>query len=110
VPNIEHPEHHQNHDPGQNTDHHRSDYQQRHQILTIDEFSAVRVHRLWDDWLSSHPPGGGAKHEFYRTIVSKTQGLDHVRLAAVYVMLARLDAQQASTLFPSAKQVPSERG
>ncbi len=64
-----------------------------HQITTIDEFTIARIHRLWKQWLNSSPPERRTKHQFHRNVISREPGLGSIRLATVYVVLARHDAE-----------------
>jgi len=68
--------------------------QTRHQIETIDEFTVARIYQLWDQWLLANLQNGKSKHEFYRDAINGTTGLEDIKLATVYVLLARLDAAE----------------
>lgn len=72
-----------------------------HQATTLDEFTVARVQRLWEDWLRTSPPEERNKHRFHQNVVKRTTGLEGVRLATVYVLLARYDATLASRLSPA---------
>ena len=103
--NFEHPEYqdnqpnnHSNKRPNSASHKHP---QNQHQIATIDEFSVARIYRLWGNWLGAEMNEGNGKLAFYRNIIAKTTGLENIRLATVYVLLARLDAQQTNTRLPA---------
>lgn|GEM_PF-6153033 len=66
--------------------------QNRHQSEIIDEFTVARICRLWLQWPKADRLDGSSKHQFYRQVVSQTTGLTNVRLATVYVVLARMEA------------------
>ena len=70
-----------------------SNNKSEYQIATIDEFSVARINRLWNNWLHTNPTNSRSKHEFYRSEICSTPGLQSIRLATVYVLLARLDAK-----------------
>lgn len=64
-----------------------------HQVATIDEFTVARIHRLWEKWLQLSAPEQRSKHQFHRNVICRETGLEGIRLATVYVLLARHDAQ-----------------
>jgi len=66
--------------------------QNHHQIDTIDEFSIARIYRLWENWIDTGSPESPKKLRFYRQVVASAPRLGYIRLATVYVLLARLDA------------------
>lgn len=77
------------------------EHPKRHQVSTIDEFTAARIHRLWGHWLRESPPERRNKHQFHRRVICKEPGLERIRLATVYVLLARYDAQSIGELSPA---------
>ena len=87
-----HQKHHLKHPKVQRSEEHKQ--QNRHQIKTIDEFTVARIGRLWEQWSQADRRNGSNKHKFYRQVVNKATGLANVRLATVYVLLARLAAAQ----------------
>lgn len=68
----------------------------QHQLATLDEFTIARIERLWNEWLENHPAEQPSKHQFHRRIISHEPGLQQIRLATVYVLLARHNAQLAA--------------
>ena len=87
VLNFEHPDSHQV------TSHQATS----HQVTNIDEFTVARIHRLWERWLQDTAPEQRSKHLFHRTVISAAPGLEGIRLATVYVLLARHDARLPET-------------
>ena len=85
--NFEHPDRHQV------TSHDLTS----HQATNIDEFTVARIHRLWVKWLQNTATDQRSKHLFHRTVISETPGLEGIRLATVYVLLARHDARRPET-------------
>ena len=72
-----------------------------HQATTLDEFTVARIHRLWEDWLRLKPTENGNKHHFHQKVIKATAGLEYVRLATIYVLLARYDAALSAELSPA---------
>ncbi len=72
-----------------------------HQITDIDEFTVARIHRLWEDWLRISPPERRSKHQFHRRVICQEPGLAGIRLATIYVLLARHDALLTPELSPA---------
>ena len=83
---FEHPSHHQ---------------ATTHQAATLDEFTVARIERLWERWLRTSPPEQRNKHRFHQNVIKRETGLERVRLATVYVLLARYDATLSSQLSPA---------
>ncbi len=72
-----------------------------HQAVTIDEFTVARIQRLWKDWVRNSPPEQRNKHRFHQNVIKRATGLQQVRLATVYVLLARYDASLSAQLSPA---------
>ncbi len=72
-----------------------------HQATTLDEFTIARIHRLWDEWTRTRPHEDHNKHHFHQHVIKSTSGLKGVRLATVYVLLARYDAGLSGQLSPA---------
>jgi len=92
VLNSKQTQRHSNHFSNQHAYPHENKHENRHQIETIDEFTVARIYRLWDDWLIACLPENPRKLEFYRQVVATASGLGSIKLATVYILLARLDA------------------
>lgn len=75
--------------------------QSSHQATMLDEFTVARIHRLWEEWLRARPPEEHNKHHFHQRVIKATTGLEYVRLATVYVLLARYDAALSAELSPA---------
>ena len=70
------------------------------QLATIDEFTVARIERLWEAWLRTCTPEQRSKHRFHRNVIQREPGLEQIRLATVYVLLARHDAQLGRAMSP----------
>jgi len=72
-----------------------------HQAATLDEFTVARIHRLWEEWTRTRPLEEHNKHRFHQHVIKSASGLNRVRLATVYVLLARYDATLSNQLSPA---------
>jgi len=72
-----------------------------HQATTLDEFTVARIHRLWEEWTRTRPLEEHNKHRFHQHVIKSTSGLNRIRLATIYVLLARYDAALSDQLSPA---------
>ena len=63
------------------------------EVRAVDEFTSARIQRLWTDWLSERASQPSSKLRFHGEVIRHQPTLAHIRLATVYVVLARNDAR-----------------